>query len=492
MEHKEQPAPIHISLSVTMHNFLRALAHLFWLPLLLAALLGMAVGFYTNYSYAPRYAVTATFAVRAEFTSSMDLTSSSNYLNANAAAQLAATFPYVRDSDNTRLLLQQALGKETINGTITASSIANASLFTVRVASSSAQDAYDILNAVIEIYPQAASPILGDTQIQILDRPTAPPTKPVNSNEALAKGLRMGLAGMILGLALVFAISLTRRTVHSEEDLGKLINLKCLAYLPAVKLKKRSNRANLNLVLTNPRVEDGFSESIRNLRVKTQKALRSRGGSVLLLTSTLPEEGKTTVAANLALSMAAVGKRVVLIDGDLRKQPLKPLLGLTEPSDGMLEVLTGKAENFRLLNVPDSTLLLISGDSTTTDPHRLLDSRRLKQLMQLLREKFDYVLIDTPPAGMLSDAAALSKYADATLYVVRQDLANTTQILNSIQALDAAGTDIIGCVLNRTQAGTTRSGYASKYSSYGYGYKNSYGYSGYGKKQYTGEPEEEA
>lgn len=480
MEHKEQPAPIGRSPSVCLHNFFRALVHLFWLPLILAALLGVGMGFRTHRGYTPRYAVTATFAVRAEFSSSMDLTSTSNYLNANAAAQLAATFPYVRDSDHTRLLLQQTLGKDTINGSISASSIADASLFTMQVTSNSAQDAYDILNAMIEIYPQAASPILGDTRIQILDRPTEAPTRPVNANAAVSRGVRMGVTGLMLGLLLVFAISLMRRTIHSEEDLGRVVNRKCLAYLPEMKLKKRSNRASLNLLLTNPRVEAGFGESIRNLRVKVQKALRSRSARVLLLTSTLPTEGKTTVAANLALSMAAEGKRVVLIDADLRKQTLKALLGVIEPSDGMLEVLTGKAENFRLLNVPDSSLLLISGDGVISDPHRLLDAPRLKQLIRLLREKFDYVLIDTPPAGMLSDAAILSRYADAVLYVVRQDLASTTQILDAIQGMDAAGADIIGCVLNRTQAGTTRFGYASRYSSYNYGYKHSYGYS---KKQ---------
>lgn len=106
--------------------------------------------------------------------------------------------------------------------------------------------------------------------------------------------------------------------------------------------------------------------------------------------------------------------------------------------------------------------------------------------MGLLRDKLDYVIIDTPPAGILSDAATIAKYCDATLYIVRQDLANSTQILNAIQALSAVGTNIIGCVLNRTQAGTTRYGYGSKYSTYGYsnyGYKGyGYKYAGYGKK----------
>lgn len=486
VEQATQSAPAPILLSVVLHNYKRALKHLFWLPLLLGLLLGGVMGFRADRSYVPRYSATATFTVRARYAASLDLISTSSYLNASAAEQLAATFPYVRDSDATRLLLQQELGGS-VNGVLTASSMAEASLFTMRATSSSAEDAFALLNAMITVYPQAASPVLGQTQIQILDQPSAPPTAPDNANPARSTALRMGVLGVLLGLALVLVLSMTRRTVHSEADLARVLNRKCLAYLPELRAKKRSGPTNRRMLLTNARLDEGFAESVRSLRVKVQKAMQSRSARVLLLTSTLPAEGKTTVAANLALSLAAEGKRVVLIDADLRKQRLKALLGVQGPSDGMLEVLTGKAENFRLLNVPDSSLLLISGDGVSVDPQRLLDAPRLKQLISLLREKFDYVLIDTPPAGLLSDAASLSRHADAVLYVVRQDLANTSQILNAVQSMDAAGADIIGCVLNGTQAGTTRSGYASKHS--GYGYKYAYGYHNYGRKSRAAEEE---
>lgn len=486
VENREQEAAVQISLSVVLHNFTRVLRHLFWLPLLLAVLLGGFMGMRANRNYSPTYAATATFTVRAKYASSIDLFSSSSYLNANAATQLAATFPYIRDSDTTRMLLRQTLGQEQINGTITASAMSDTSLFVLRVTSSSAQDAYEILCAMIEIYPQAASPILGQTQIQILDRPDAPPTTPIYANNARQTGVRMGIVGLVLGLAVVLLLALMRRTVHSESDLARILNRKCLAYLPAVRLKKRSGQTERKLLLTNPRLDAGFAESVRNLRIRVQKAMRSRDAKVLLLTSTLPAEGKTTVAANLALSMAAEGKRVVLIDADLRKQTLKALLSVEGASDGMLEMLTGKAENFRLLSVPDSSLLLISGDGANADPQRLLNAPRLTQLIGLLREKFDYVLIDTPPAGLVSDAAVLSRYADAVLYVVRQDLANTAQIMDAVQSIDRAETELICCVLNCTREGTTRSGYASKYS--GYGYKHSYGY--YGAKRRAEEDEE--
>ena len=97
----------------------------------------------------------------------------------------------------------------------------------------------------------------------------------------------------------------------------------------------------------------------------------------------------------------------------------------------------------------------------------------------------DYIIIDTPPTGILSDAATIAKYADCALYVVRQDQASTTQIFNALQTLNSVEIPILGCVLNHTQAGTTRYGYGSKYSgsygySYGYKYSDSYRRYGYG------------
>ena len=145
--------------------------------------------------------------------------------------------------------------------------------------------------------------------------------------------------------------------------------------------------------------------------------------------------------------------------------------------------MQNSAKNFRLLQVPGSSLVLLSGDMTYDQPQALLDSPRMKQVIELLRERMDYIIIDAPPAGILSDAATMAKYTDAVLYVVRQDLAATTQILNSIQSLSSSGANLVGCVLNKTQVGTTRTGYGSKYgNSYGYGYNYGYKYAaGYGR-----------
>ena len=372
-----------------------------------------------------------------------------------------------------------------IPGTINATATAEAALFTLTVTSNDAQHAYDLLKAAIKVYPQAASTILGDTRINVINMPLGPNHTPMNANNAVQIGLRSTIPVFLFGLLLIFLLALTRKTVHSADDLRKLVNLKCLAYVPGIKLKKRSHSNNKSITITNSRVGSIFSESIRNLRVKVQKAMDHRHAHILLISSTIPNEGKTTVATNLALSFAAEGSRVVLIDGDLRKQSLKGALGIDQPSEGLVEFLSENAKTVSLLSVPHSSLYLLSGDKVTDQPQPMLDTPRLKKLFDSLREHVDYIIIDTPPTGILSDAATIAKYADVALYVVRQDQASTTQIFNALQSLNAVEIPILGCVLNHTQAGTTRYGYGSKYSgsygySYGYKYSDSYRRYGYG------------
>lgn len=473
--------------NIIVHNFVNAAKHFLWIVVILSLLVGFYIGYSTNRSYVPIYRTQAIFSVRASYSATTDILSRSNFMDKSAAMTLSSTFPYVIESEHAKMLLSRELGKSP-NGTIMATATADAALFTMTVTSNNAQDAFEVLLAAITVYPQAASSILGDTQLNVINCPVAPPTTPINTNDAVGAAVRYALVVFLAGLVGIFILSLTRKTVHSAEDLRNLVNLKCLAYVPSVTLKKHSNATNLHVLITNPRVSSSFNESIRNLRVKVQKLMAKTNAQVLLITSTLPNEGKTTVATNLALSLASEGKRVILIDGDLRKQALKSTLGIHASSDGLVEILAGNTKNFRLLNVPKSTLLLLSGDETVDQPQPLLDTARFKHVLELLRKKLDYIIIDSPPAGILSDAATTAKYADATLYIVRQDLANSTQILDSIQALSANNVNLIGCVLNHTQAGTTRYGYGSKYGAgygYAYGYKYSNSYYNYGYGRYS-------
>ena len=470
---------------VVIHNFISACKRLIWIVIAVSIAFGYFSYRRADRAYSPYYSSEAVFSVTASYYATTDILSYSTFINTTAAQTLSATFPYVIRSENTQRLLKQELDMDYIPGTINATATADAALFTLTVTGSNAQHAYDLLKATIKVYPQAASTILGDTRIDVINMPLGPSTKPMNTNNAVQQGLSSVVPVFLGGLLLIFLLALTRKTVHSADDLRKLVNLKCLAYIPGIKLKKRSHSNNLTITITNSRVGSIFSESVRNLRVKVQKAMDHRHAHILMISSTIPDEGKTTVATNLALSFAAEGSKVVLIDGDLRKQSLKSALGIDQPSEGLVEFLSDNAKTVSLLSVPHSSLYLLSGDKTTDQPQPLLDTPRLKKLFDSLREHVDYIIIDTPPTGILSDAATIAKYADCALYVVRQDQASTTQIFNALQTLNSVEIPILGCVLNHTQAGTTRYGYGSKYSgsygySYGYKYSDSYRRYGYG------------
>ena len=473
--------PLNFDFHVISHNFLNALRRMIWIVLALTLLIGGFSYYQSNRNFVPKYSAEAVISVHATYSSTMDITSSSSFVDRSTAQSLASTFPYVISSDYAQMLIKKELKSKRINGTITSSSTADAALFTMTVISNDPQDAFDILHAAIKVYPQVASNILGDTLIHVINEPSAPPEIPINHNTAVRTSLISGAITLGAGLLCVFLISLSRKTVHSAEDLRKLVNLRCLSYVPEIRMKKHSKASSLKLLINNPRIPVPFSESVRNLRLKVQKIMQRENAQVLMVTSTLPNEGKTTVAGNLALSLAAEGKRVILIDGDLRKQSLRETLGVEGRSYGLVEILSGNASDFHLLTVPHTRLLVLSGTAPTEQPQPLLDTPRFAKILNMLRERLDYIIIDSPPAGILSDAATTAKYADATLYVVRQDLASTSQIVDSIQGLASSGCKIIGCVLNHTQAGTNRYGYGSKYDSYGYKYNSYNGYGGYNK-----------
>ena len=470
---------------VVMHNFYSACKRLLWIVVLLSLAFGAYTYYRTDQSYSPVFTSEAVFSVKASYSATTDILSYSSFMNSTAAQTLSATFPYIIRSENTQRLLKQELNVTAIPGTIEATSTADSALFTLRVTGVDAQAVYDLLKATITVYPRAASSILGDTTINVINMPIGPSLAPINRNVALQTGLRSMVPVFLAGLLGIFILALSRKTVHSAEDLRKLVNMKCLAYIPGIKLKKRSHSTNRTITITNNRVGSIFSESVRNLRIKVQKSMDHRNARILLVSSTIPNEGKTTVATNLALSFAAEGSKVVLVDGDLRKQSLKEALGIDQPSEGLVEFLTDKSKSVSLLPVPNSTLYLLSGDKTTDKPQPLLDTPRFQKLLDSLTDRVDYIIIDTPPAGILSDAATIAKYADVALYVVRQDLASSTQIFNALQSLTAVDIPLLGCVLNHTQVGTTRYGYGSKYSgtygySYGYKYSDSYRRYGYG------------
>lgn len=481
----------YIDLSRLLHEFWSVLRRMFWLPLALMLLVGGLWLVRSWIAYTPMYASEVTFTIRLNSTSTSDFSGSYSYYEKTSADQLSKTFPYLMQSDYFQTRLRQAMGVDAINGSITASTIPDTNLFTMKVTSRDPDDALAILEAVVEVYPQAADYIVGSTSMELLTNPTAA-SEPYNSFRPLRSVCKGALLGLMLGLALLLAFAAVRRTIRTPEDVQLKLNQQCLGTLPAVTFKRRKNGTDELLSLQNPRIPAAYLEGTRLLRIKLLRLLDEAHYKTILITSTMPGEGKTTVATNLALSLSRNGARVILIDADLRKPSVKRALGVTKPSAGLGDALSlddPAAAAGMLLEQEPGSLWLLAGDSASQDTRRV-DAAALRRVMNALGKDADFVIVDTPPCGLLADSMNIAQAADCVLYVLGADAVPLPQVLDGIQFLDEVGTPLLGCILNGV-AGSSHGGYGyGRYGGYGYGSYGSYGGYGYSHRNKTHPPKE--
>lgn len=450
-----------IDLSRLLREMRFLLRRLFWIPLALMVLAAGLLFLRAWRSYTPMYSSEVTFTIQVTSSGESDLSGSYSYYDKTTAEQLGKTFPYLIQSDLMYTRLKEAMGVESINGTVTANTVPDTNLFTIKVTSSDPKDAKEILEQVIQVYPQVADYVIGNTTMNLLTQPQEA-VKPDNQFSPLRTTCKGALLGLALGLVLLFLCAAARRTIREPEDVQTKLNQTCLAELPRVTFKRRKENTNQLVTVQNQRVSNAFQESVRSLRIKLLRQLPKQGCQTLLVTSTLPGEGKTTVSINLALSLSMNGARVILVDMDLRKPSVKQELGLTTPSKGVVELLEdadGNPQDY-LTQVGDTSLFLLAGDTGSKEV-RQMDAEKLSALLDGLREQADVILLDMPPCGLLADSVNVAQAVDHALYVVGCGIAEIPHIVESMQFLAESGTTLLGCVLNGVQ---------SSHGGYGYGY----------------------
>lgn len=467
-----------INLTDLFRGFFKIL-RAFWWILLILALVGGGLNFWRNKrAYVPKYRSESLFTVQSEYSSLVDIFDRSYFYDSDAASKIAKSFPYLLSSDVMTERLKNELDTSYINGTITASSMAGTNYFRITVTSDSPEDAYDILNAVIEVYPQVSHIVSGGVALSIDKEPTVP-TEPYNTFDGVSPTMKGAVAGLLLGAVIILLIALLTRTVDTEEEVRSFLNLHSLGSIPEEQFKRRNNsRTGLNIA--NP--DSMIGEAFRGAKVSIQRRLPA-DAKVIMFTSTLAGEGKSTVATNIAYQFARDGKNVVIIDADLRKQSVANMLGMTVQSDGLGQFLENEKESeIHFMKYKDTSLYLLASDHNRKNPSALLSSPRFDTLVKYLKEQFDYVIIDTPPAGLMADAAAVAERADTVVYVIKSERTTKAHISDSVNMLSSNGVAILGFIMNGS-AGTGRTSYDGykRYSRYG---RYSYTYSGRYAKRY--------
>lgn len=468
-----------IDIESFLMDMVRGVKRLWWLVIGLAVIFGAASYFRVRTSYQPIYVASATMAVN--FSGS-----SSSYINMESAQQMAEVFPYILTSGVLEEVIAEDLGMDYVPASITATAESGINLFTLSVTANDAQTAYDVLQSVIRKYPEVARFVLGETSLTIMDETGVP--EDTGKTYVIRGSVKAGvLKGALIGLAIMAFYVLTRRTVKSRKELKKKINLEDYGSLPYVREKKRrKGKTAAQVSLLDERVPQVYLEAIRKLRIKIMKEMEQNDYKTLMITSSVPGEGKSTVAVNLAIAIAKQGKRVILVDADPRNPSvaasMKTIIHENICLGDVLKKQVPLEEVLTDVPVENGTLKVLFGGEPRFQDAKLLGTRVMQKLLKTLSANADIVILDTAPSELLADAPALAKFVDAALYVVKYDHAKVRQIRAGIQALAMSGIDILGYAFNADQTSQQR-GYGYTYEKYGYGRYRGYGsygrYNGY-------------
>lgn len=288
--------------------------------------------------------------------------------------------------------------------------------------------------------------------------------------------------GFLIPLGIFFLYQFFSFRIEGKEDLAKLTRVPLLGTVPFLKTLVKTKRQIV------------VQENRNSVVVEVYRALRSNlpfvlkpGENVILFTSSTSGEGKTFIAANLAASIAFAGKKVVVVGLDIRKPKLAEIFDLDSEGYGISDFLSRDAKDVAFLEKTirkttiSDNLDVITAGSIPPNPAELLERETLGAAIEYLKKKYDFVILDTAPVGLISDTLSIAKYADVCLYVVRADytLKSDIEIVNSMSMDNRLPN--INIILNGVD--TTKKSYAyRRYGRYGYAYgRKSYGYSyGYG------------
>lgn len=446
-------------------------ARKFWFVCLALAIVIGGYKIYSSHkSYVPSYSVSATFTISTQrnTTSNGGISSYSFYYDASTATQLSDTFPYILSSSLLYDAIMEDMGIDFIPASLSASSVTGSNMFTITAKGRDPQETYDVLQSAMKTYPDVARYVIGNIKFTMITEPEVP-SSPTNKPDYKSDFLMGAVIGILIWAALVVIYALQRKTIRKREDIKRVLGRQVLGTLPQVTFKKYKREIDKSILLTNERVGNGFLESLRVMRNTLVHSL-SPEKNVIMVTSTAPGEGKTTVIVNLALSLADLGKKVLLVEGDLRNPSVLDTLEIDKESleyTSFNKYRTSYIENYKV-----NYLQLIDDNQK---PWHYIRQEDLQSILDEVKTKYDYVLIDTPPCGLVSDTLMIAPVTDAALYVILQDTIRISRIRSGLDGLLSTEANVIGCVLNGAMSGA--SGYGDNY---GYGYGYGYGYKRYG------------
>ena len=418
-----------------------------WVSIVLIALsMALLATVFSAMSYHPNYTTKATMLVKGSGRSNV-------YNDIYTSSQVASKFTEIVNSNVLQHKVAKAIGQKSFIGTASASNIADTNIIEISVTAPSAETSFMEMKAILENYDSVSDYVLDGVILKTLE----PPRVSEQADAGMSR-YQIGFLAFLATLALLVTVlgylSMRRDTIRTEKDIDTKLDTSLLVTVPhestARNTKEKITREKRNLLITDPTLGFRYVEAMDKLARRVKTRMDDMKAKTLLVTSVMQNEGKTSVAANLALSLAKQGVKVVLMDCDLRKPSQYKILGLeNEEFISFGDCLRDHTEPSGIIRQLEGTNLLCVLNKTVLDNStELITSDTFREILSLLKENVDYVIIDSSPVAMVADAAELAVIADAAVLVVRQNMVVAVYINDAIDSINASGEKLLGAVFN--------------------------------------------
>lgn len=436
---------------------IRAVLKNWWVILLTACIVSMWAYMGTSFVKTPKYSSDATLIISSK--------RRSNEAYGEAAIEKVANqFQRIFTSDALKNTITKKLGKNTLPGTLNAQVESGTNLLIITGTSTNPMDAYRIVSAAMNNYMLVSDYVVSDFILEVMKNPQVP----VQSNnymvpkKAAMTGFAGGLAVMTMLILLIFFM---KDDIKNEKQISTALDIPLFAtvYFEEKRdnLLQKLRKKKESILITDPNTSFSYKETMSKLATKLDYQAKKEGAKVVLVTSVSENEGKSTIASNLALELAKKQKNVVLFDTDLRRpamykifetsvkkeqELLNYLIPKKDSENGQKKVKDWTKEE--MLRDPNTGLYCLFGTKKCARSDSIIRSRQMDRLLREMKKSMDYIILDSTPGIVASDAELLAEKADFILMIVRQGVSNVGEINDMVDNLSGPNRKVLGCIFN--------------------------------------------
>ena len=444
-----------------------------WKLIVLIALI-CAMGFDTvrTLMYHPRYQASVSATLGSEQNTYSQLDTTQAYIR---------SLSYIFNGQNVQSYLQERLGNEDSTLTCSVNSVNDTNVVNISVQADTRRDAWFGLQYVLDWYRTNGDKYHFNYDLNVTQ--TNPISEaPVSANSHVRNLMMGGIGGGVFIAAVLLLLAYFSDTIKTPAEITTRIDCRMLARLPkehkrrGIRFWKKNREA---LLITSLKTSFRYKEAVKKLRSRIEESSRKHGYQTIMVTSVMENEGKSSIAANLAISLAKGGHHVLMIDADIRKPSLDRILNM-DTEHSLNAALSGKDWKKEVMHSERFHMDVLCSIQDLENAEKLLSSEQMKKLLEEAKQTYEFVIVDTSPAAGLSDPLIISEHCDASLLVIRQNLAGARRINDTIDRLVTVRNNLIGCIYNGAVFDPL-----SEQKAYGYRYRYNR-YSNEGRRRQNG------